>query len=198
MPVLEADRTAVAAEVRLPEFFEGIHGEIVKTEPMSVYAGVVANMLKDQLAVYGQSTRTGRSWVELLFAIPQTDDPGRNRRPDVAFTTFERWPLNRPIPYRGNPIDVIPDLAVEVVSPTDDSEDVIAKANEYLRGGVRLVWLVFPREQQVHAYTGPKSVRIFTVDDQLDGGDILPGLRIDMASLFPPMSNRPVPVDDSP
>jgi Uma2 family endonuclease len=92
------------------------------------------------------------------------------------------------MPYRGNPVDVVPDLTVEVASPTDTVEDFLAKAHEYLLAGVRLVWVVYPRLRQLHAHTSPTaSPRIFTDTDTLDSGDVLPGFSVPMAGLFPAM-----------
>lgn len=169
----------------LPDRYELIDGEIVKVEEMGVYSAVIANMLRNELAYYGRANNAGRAWNELLFPIPTDDDSGRLRRPDVAFTTFERWPENKPVPYQGNPAEVVPDLVVEVISPSDNGDDVVSKLNEYLRAGVRMVWLIWPNERQLYSYTAPKSVRIFSAEDILDGGDILPGFHVPMASLFP-------------
>jgi Uma2 family endonuclease len=131
--------------------------------------------------------------MEMLYRLPLAADRSRNRRPDVAFVTFDRWPEDRPMPYRGNPVDVVPDLVVEVASPTDDAEDLVAKAHEYLEAGVRLVWLVYPRSRVVYAYESPTAVRVFTATDDLDGGTVLPGFRAPMAQLFPPAIPEPEP-----
>jgi Uma2 family endonuclease len=175
----------------LPDFYEVVNGEIIEVEPMSGYAGVVANRLNRHLDLYGARTNAGRSWLETLFRIPLAEDETRNRRPDVAFVTSARWPDSMPIPYRGNPIDIVPDLAVEVASPTDDAEALQKKVEEYLRSGVRLVWVIYPLVRKLFAYTSPNSNRIFTESDTLDAGDVLPGFSVPMASLFPPLAPEP-------
>src|SRR5207244_9611398 len=108
--------------------------------------------LNRQLDVYGARTNAGWSGLEMLFRLPLSEDESRNRRPDIAFVTNDRWPESTPIPYRGNPVDVVPDLAVEVVSPTDDAEALQEKVEEYLRAGVRLVWVVYPLVRKLFAY----------------------------------------------
>lgn len=81
-----------------------------------------------------------------LFALP-----GHDLRPDVAFVSFDRWPQSCGIP-RSNAWPVVPDLAAEVVSPNDGFRDVTAKPGTYFESGVRAVWLVDPRAEQVHLY----------------------------------------------
>ncbi len=79
---------------------------------------------------------------------------------------------------------VIPDLAVEVVSPSNAAEHVTEKIEEYFEVGVRQVWVVFPNQRKIYVYSSPSSVRILTQDDELDGGDVLPGFRLAVATLF--------------
>lgn len=179
--------------VKLPERYEVINGEIVEVEPMSAYAAEVTNKLNEEFVIYSRAKKTGRSRVELACSIPLPDDRTRTRIPDVAFYSYERWPAERPVPFYGNPIDVVPDLAVEVISPTDMWDDVTDKAHEYLRAGVRLVWVVAPKQQQVHVYTTPEDVVILKATDDLDGGDVLPGFKVNVGSLFPPVVFEPVP-----
>lgn len=180
------------ADARLPDHYEVVNGQIVEIPPMSAFSSEVANRLRDELAFYGRSSRRGRARNDLLFRVALPDDPSRNREPDVAFITFDRWPENQPLPYRGNPMDVVPNLVVEVASPTDEAEDLIAKAHEYLRAGVELVWVVYPRVRQLYAYTSVGAApRLFTEADTLDGGTVLPGLSIPLAPLFPIAADVP-------
>ena len=174
--------------VKLPERYEVVNGEIVEVEPMSIYASEVASALNDELVVYGRATKTGRSRVEMACVIPLPEDTTRNRIPDVAFYTYDRWPADRPVPFYGNPIDIVPDLAVEVVSPTDIHQDVIEKVHEYLRAGVRLVWLVMPKPKQIVVYKSLTDNKTLVATDFLDGGDVLPNFSVNVGSLFPPVA----------
>ncbi len=184
-------------EVRLPDHYEVVYGRIVELPPMSFYAREVAAILNNRLTVYLLANDIGRSRVEMQFRIPQPDDPGRDRQPDAVFVSYDRWPRDRPLPFTGRALDVVPDLCVEVVSPTDGAEDVLAKAHEYLRAGARLVWVVFPGARQLYAYDRPDTPpRLFTAADDLDGGDILPGFTAPMAVLFPPRIAEPEPPDE--
>jgi Uma2 family endonuclease len=177
--------------VRLPDRYEVINGEVVELPPMSSFASEVANRIQNQLVVYGLNSRLGRPRMDMLFHVPFPGDPTRNRRPDVTFISFDRWPENRPLPYRGEPMEVIPEVLVEVASPNDEAEDLLGKAHEYLEAGARLVWLVYPRLRVIHAYESPTKPRVFTAADDLDGGAVLPNFRVPMAQLFPPMVPEP-------
>lgn len=180
------------AEADLPDRYEVVNGQVVEVPPMGAFAGEVANRIRDELAVYAHTSGRGRARNDLLFRMPLPEDGTRNRRPDGAFITFARWPQDRPMPTRGNPADVVPNLVVEVASPTDDAEDLLAKAHEYLRAGVELVWVVYPRLRQLYAYTAVGTApRLLTEADTLDGGAVLPGFSVPMAPLFPIPEDEP-------
>ena len=107
----------------------------------------------------------------------------RERRPDVAFVSFERWGRDRPL-TRARSWTVIPDLAIEILSPTNSAEEVAEKLEEYFKVGVRRVWVVFPRQQWVYDYSSTTAVRVLVPGDDLDGGDVLPGFRLSVTDLF--------------
>ena len=134
--------------------------------------------------------------MDMMFHVPFPADLTRNRRPDVAFIGYDRWPANLPLPYKGEPAEVVPDLIVEVASPNDKAEELLSKAYEYLEAGARLVWLVYPALKIVHAYESPDSFRRFKVQDELDGGTVLPSFRVPMSSLFPEVTDFEVPDDE--
>jgi Uma2 family endonuclease len=177
---------------------EVVNGVNQEPRPMSAYATTVANRLFRRLDDYGDRTGSGQAMMDMLFRLPLRRDRRRVRKPDVAFVTFDRWPADRPLPYFGNPMDVVPDVMVEVVSPTDQAEATMAKAVEYLEAGARLVWLAFPVIRTVYAYTSPTAVRGFGPADELDAGDVLPGFKTPVAGLFPPVVGLPDPDRDDP
>ncbi len=71
------------------------------------------------------------------------------------------------------------------VSPQDLAEDIIKRLNEYFAAGTNLVWIVDPTQGLVYIHDSPRQVRILGEADELDGGVVLPGFRIPIASLFP-------------
>ncbi len=183
-------------ETRLPERYEVINGEVVEAPPMSwTFLGGCQSHPRRTRA-YARASATGRCRNDMLFHVPLPNDPTRNRRPDIAFISYDRWPSDRPLSYRGNPIDVVPDLIVEVTSPTDEAEDLLTKAFQYLASGVRLVWLVYPALRVTYAYESRDALRVFKIGDELDGGTVLPGFRVAMAKLFPEVTDFHVPSDE--
>jgi Uma2 family endonuclease len=112
--------------------------------------------------------------------------PDTVRAPDVSFVRKERLPEgDLPTGYWPGP----PDLAVEVMSPNDSKPEVERKAQEYLRKGVRLVWLVFPRKRAVAVHRPGAPVELLGESDALDGGEVVPGFRYPLARLFAVTSN---------
>lgn len=101
--------------------------------------------------------------------------------PDVAFVRAGRLPAERD---RRRFFEIPPDLAVEVVSPSDSSNDVADKVMTYLNAGVQLVWEVQPRLKTVTVHYPDRISKRLTTDDELDGGDVLPGFKIAVAEIF--------------
>jgi Uma2 family endonuclease len=167
-------------DVPLTEF---INGEIVEMPPMSFHSGKIASRLAWKLGPFADANGLGTAVIETLFHIPTAEDPGRNRRPDLAFVSYNRWPKDRPESVRENAWDVIPDLAIEVVSPSDKAIELLEKVGEFLEAGVRQVWVVYPRGV-IYVHDSVESVRSIGPAGVLDGGDILPGFRLPLAELF--------------
>jgi Uma2 family endonuclease len=129
--------------------YEIIDGRIVE-KTTGVYENWLAALIYGLLERYARQTRIGRAVVEMIFDFrPRID---RDRRPDVAFVSFERWAPDRRRP-RTRSWEVVPDLAVEVVSRTNSAEEVAEKMQEYYQVGVRLVWVVYPVQMKVYAHT---------------------------------------------
>lgn len=161
--------------------YEIINGERV-VKPMSTYENVLAGELFRHLAPYVATSGLGRATVEVMFDLPNLD---HDLRPDVAFISFDRWPQTRGIP-RSNAWPVVPDLAVEVVSPNDDMRNVIERVGTYFDVGVRLVWLVVPGRDLVYVHTSLTQVRMLARGEDLTGDPVVPGFRLPLANLFPP------------
>ena len=115
--------------------------------------------------------------------------PGLVRLPDVSFFSWDRFP-DRQLPMT-QIAALTPDLAVEVLSPSNTRREMTRKLHEYFAGGCRLAWY-FPFHQRVvHVYTDPTTVRTVHEDDLLDGGDVLPGFTLRLRDLFDRAGSRP-------
>lgn len=162
--------------------YEIIDGVRVELPLMSVNASVLANRLTMAINLVAVPAELGEAYAEVMFRLPLAAD--RSRKPDVAFVPYSRWPRRRPLP-RTAAWEVLPDLCVEVISPTDRAEAVRGKTDEYFRAGVRLVWVVYPNLELVDVYEAADRCRTLRRPDALDGGGVLPGFRVELAALFP-------------
>lgn len=167
--------------VREEPLYEIVNGQRVELPPLSIYASWVATLLTTLMGPHATANRLGWVVMEALFILDPVKD--LRRRPDVAFVSAQKWPLDRPLPETGD-WEVIPDLAVEVSSPNDLFRDVVAKVREYFQLGVRQVWVVVPSEKQVYVYDSPSQLHVLKETDELDGGTLLPGFRLPVAALF--------------
>ena len=160
--------------------YEVVDGQIVE-KTLGAFEADIATLLTGFLVPFVRTHRLGRVMTEAVFRIDR--DAGLQRRPDVAFVSDERWPWNRRAP-KGSPWDMVPDLAIEVVSPSNKANEVVRKLREYFRAGVRQVWVVYPETSQVYIYDAPDQIRVLGRDKELDGGALLPGFRLAVATLF--------------
>jgi Uma2 family endonuclease len=160
---------------------EVVDGEVVLPPPLRAYEAELASLLDQLLGFHVRTMGLGRVVNEMLFQL----DRGRDlqRRPDVAFLSADRWPLDRRAP-RTAAWDVVPDLAIEITSPTNAAGADLRKVEDYFRAGVRAVWVVHPAVEKVYAYDSPTSVRILARGDELDGGAVVPGFRLALGELF--------------
>ncbi len=162
-------------------FYEVVNGQRVEKPLMGFFEIGLANFLLEYLMPFVRANQLGRCRMETLFLIDAV--LGLERRPDVAFVSYQRWAKNRKMP-RTNSWAVVPDLAVEIISPSNLAEGMAVKIQEYFRAGVELVWVLYPTLGQVYVYESPTQVRILKKEDELDGGQVLPGFRLPIAALF--------------
>jgi len=160
--------------------YEIVRGELVRL-PMSGFdssdvAGGILSALRT--FVYPRKLgRVGGADGAYIFAR----DPQTVRIPDVSFVRTDRLP---PREERRRFLELAPDLAVEVVSPSDSANEVHEKVLEYLRAGVQLVWVVHPIQRTVTVYTEGPIARVLGDGDTLDGGDLLPGFTLAVTEIF--------------
>lgn len=160
--------------------YELVKGELRTMTPAGRKRGEIAMVLGSKLLDHVRAHRLGAVCAaETGFYLSR--DPDTVRAPDVSFVAQERiaaeadandyWPI-------------APDLAVEVVSPSDQAAEVLAKASEYLEAGTRLVWVVYPQTQKIVVYRPSADIRLLSVGDTLEGEDIVPGFACPVAEVF--------------
>ena len=108
-------------------------------------------------------------------------DPDTVLAPDIAFVRADRLPP--PEDLIGF-VPIAPDLAVEVVSPSNSEPDMADKVQDYLAAGVALVLVVRPRPRTITVHAPGEPPRVLGEGDTLDFGDVLPGLRLAVADIF--------------
>ena len=148
----------------------------------SLIALALGSILREFSTVNNLGVVTGADgFVRLLGSLV--------RGPDVAFVSWARLPGGR-IPDDAVP-QIVPDLAVEVISLGNTLPEMSRKRREYFHAGVRLVWMVDPRERTVAVYTSINDYEILDEDQVLGGHDVLPGLEIPLADVFAELDRHP-------
>ncbi len=155
---------------------ELINGEIVEKVPTEEHGLIVGNIYAPMRA-FVKPRKLGRVTIEGLHRLP--DDDENAVLPDVSF----RSNIASPIVRRGA-IPVMPDLAVEVQSPSQSEDFLVEKAAYYLANGTRIVWLVFPTRRVVEVHRPGGQIEIYTEADTLSGGDVLPGFELPVRDIF--------------
>ena len=131
----------------------------------------------------------GEVWEETPYVLEgdkARDWVSRVREPDVSFISRERVEAHN---AEHGPDDgswwLAPDLAVEIISPTDRYKDIEEKIAEYLRFGVRLVWLLNPHRRTVHVYTADNPGGLLLDENAtLSGDPVVPGWSIAVKDIF--------------
>jgi Uma2 family endonuclease len=160
--------------------FELIDGALVEVEGVGGRHGGINTDLASNLNNHVRPRKLGRVLsADTRFVIKR--DPDLVQMPDVSFIRAER------IPSQGlweGIVPIPPDLAAEIASPGDTGAEVRRKAQRYLDAGVRLVWIIWPRQRAVSVLRPGQPEMWLTEDGELDGGDVIPGFRLPVASIF--------------
>jgi Uma2 family endonuclease len=164
----------------LDGLWELIDGELVEVTPASDEPSSTGATIVFLLGQYVRPAKLGRVYGAdggfVLF-------PGRDMVlvPDAAFVKAERAPQGA---ARKRFPRLAPDLAVEVLSPSNRMAEALRKVALYLEAGVPLVWLVDPDSQSVTVFRPDAAPAIFRASDTLDGGNVLPDFRVQVAEIF--------------
>ena len=160
---------------------ELVAGFVVSEPPASFRHGDIAAELFRPLIEFVRREDLGRVVsTETGFLLAR--DPDTVRSPDVAFVSSAR--IERAGAFGGF-FSGPPDLAVEVLSPSERPADVHAKIGDYLAAGCRLVWVVDASGRQVRVHRSLLRPSILDETDTLEGDDVLPGFSVRVARLFP-------------
>ena len=182
---MSAQKTLVTADelLRMPDDgrrYELARGELIEMAPAGARHGRIASRIDRRLGTYVEQSDLGEVFTaEPGFRLER--DPDTVRAPDVGFVSNDRLP---PGELPKGFFDISPDLVVEVISPSDTADSVQAKLEEWLRHGVRLVWLVYPETRSVAVYRALDDARVLTEQDQLSGEPVLPSFSCPLSDIF--------------
>lgn len=179
-----ATRTITADELlEMPD--DGIRRELVEGElremtPAGFQHGRIAGNIAGELRNHVRAHDLGvMATAEAAYRL--SVDPDTVRSPDVSYVRRER------IEELGDPTGFwpgAPDLAVEVISPTDRYSEVLEKVGDYVDAGTPLVVVVDPPARSVTVYRSRTDLIVLTEDDVLEGGDVVPGWKLPVREIF--------------
>jgi Uma2 family endonuclease len=159
---------------------ELVRGELRVTPPAGGPHGVAGTNLVIALGTFVHRNRLGRVFGDgvgyVLTRIPHTV-----RVPDASFVRAERLPPNG---LKPGPLQLAPDLAVEVLSPSETASSLAEKLHDYTVAGTALIWVVDPERRSVTIVAADAPVRSQYEGDTLDGGTVIPGFTCSVADVF--------------
>jgi Uma2 family endonuclease len=169
---------------RLPDPPDGsrqelVRGEVITMPPPGGRHGVCCAKVGRRLGNFVEDNRLGTVTSNDTGFVSERD-PDTVRGPDVSYWSKERLP-EVPDGY----IEVPPDLAVEVISPSDHYSRIQGKVRHYLGRGVRLIWVVDPEDRSLTVYRSRQQATILEEGETLSGEDVLPGFSCRVADLLP-------------
>jgi len=163
--------TALPADGMLHELNEG---ELISMPPPKPRHGNCQANLASSLVNFARPRDLGKVYAEAGYRL----SANTVRATDVSFVRKSRL-QDADEYFLGGP-----DLAVEIISPGDDAADLREKIQQYLTAGTSLVWVIYPRTQQVEVHTAGKITRIFGLDDDLEAPELLPGFKISVRTIL--------------
>ena len=175
----------MTADELLRLYRKGVRGELIrgvlcKTMPAGIEHGRIVTNLVIELGNFVRSGALG-TLVASDSGVWLERDPDTVREPDIAFFSAARMPLDARITGYA---ETVPDLVVEVVSPSDSRREVHDKAHMWLGHGVRLVWVVHPETRTVDVHRPDHEVATVADQGALDGLDVLPGFTCEVSAVF--------------
>ena len=162
--------------------YELIHGELIELSPANLLHAWLASRIDRTMGSFADENDLGYSLVEGGFSPP--DDAHNLYAPDVAFVSKARMPEPIPQTFAG----FMPDLAVEIASPSNTVAELRDKAEIYLRNGTALVWILFPERSSAEVCClgedGQFHSQTVERDGKLYAEDLLPGFELELRQLF--------------
>ena len=158
--------------------WELVEGDLIEVPAATPEHQIVVAEVVTRLGEYFRRSPIGGVLPDVEFALSDRD----RMRPDVCVLLGERWTgLNR----KRIPIPGAPDIACEIISPSERTAESTRKVRTYLRRGVKEVWQVFPEAREVIVWTADAMTRVLDAGEALSTG-ALPGWTLPLSGMFEP------------
>ncbi len=155
-------------------------GELIIMSPTGGETGNRNFEIYIDLGIWNRKNNLGKAFDSSTgFKLPN----GATRSPDASWILLERWNALTP-QQRKKYLPLCPDFAVELVSESDDVEDTRKKMQEYIENGLRLGWLINPKDKQVEIYRAGKEVEVLQSPTNLSGEEVLTDFTLDLQMIF--------------
>ena len=164
-------------------YSELIEGRVIEMPRPKHLHGYVATQLGVALAIHVMAHSFGTVYTSEMGYVLERRPTGRDtvRGIDISYVSNDRLPDQ----VANDWIEGAPDLAVEVLSPSNLFSDILLKKDQLLNAGARAVWIVDPKTRSLQIYSAHRVSQNYNEGDVLSGGDILPGFSIKLADIFP-------------
>ncbi len=157
------------------------HGELIEMNSPAFKHMLLASQIFGLLFIYIRAHDLGNVGAEGGYLMHTDPDSGKQTVliPDVSFVSKARKPKNLDDLFMG-----APDLAVEIISPSETYMMIRAKLRDYFAYGTRMVWLVYSDTQSIEVFTSFENVAIAGLDGIISGGEVLPGFTLSVQDIF--------------
>ncbi|MGL5075538.1 MAG: Uma2 family endonuclease [Waterburya sp.] len=155
-------------------------GKLIVMSPTGSESGRKNSSLLIQVGIWNRQTKLGEIFDSSTgFKLSN----GATRSPDVSWIELNRWQaIPKDLQRKFAPID--PDFVIELMSPTDDLDELRQKMTEYTSCGVKLGWLINPDDKQVEIYRVGKDKEVLNNPHSLSGEELMPELIVDLTEIF--------------
>jgi Uma2 family endonuclease len=177
-PGTASEQDVIDLHDRENRLFELVDGVLVE-KATGYYKSVLASVLARLLGNFADEHQLGPvAGADGMMRLAR----GLVRIPDVSFISWDKFPGRR-LPREPIP-DLVPDLAVEVLSESNTPREISRKISEYFAAGAQIVWILEANQRTMAVFTSPTDSVTLGEDDTLDGADVLPGFAVPLREVF--------------
>ena len=147
---------------------------------MGFFANILASFLATSINTFALPKRLGMAICETAYQR----EAKNTRRPDVSYFELAKFPSLELLLQDPPVCEREPNVAIEVVSPSNTIAEMDQRIEHFFDTGVQLVWIVHPQSKRIYVYESTKICTILEIGDTLDGGKVLPGYSLPLTELF--------------